>query len=289
MSLKDNNSQNNDKQSADINNPLTIFIIAIVFLVVAGGVMFYIDSQTNTLRTGQAHADDSEGLASRLQPVAKFAYTEAEPEDAPLKSGKEVYDLTCVTCHDAGVAGAPKFGDQAAWAPYIATGYEEMLRVALNGQGAMPAKGGNSSLKDLEVELAMVYMANEAGAGFAEPGTDGADNADSAAASDAADESSTDVAAADSGSSIPAATDEQLQIGETLYSASCFACHGTGVAGAPKIGDKADWGPYMDTGLDTMLQIAITGKGAMPPRGTAINASDEELESAILYMIQDAR
>ena len=288
MSLTDKNSQNNDKQSADINNPLTIFIIAIVFLVVAGGVMFYIDSQTNTLRTGQAYADDTEGLASRLQPVAKFAYTEAEPEDAPLKSGKEVYDLTCVTCHDTGVAGAPKFGDQAAWAPYIASGYEEMLRVALNGQGAMPAKGGNSSLKDLEVELAMVYMANEAGAGFAEPSEGGAEGSDSAAAS--SDEtSSTDVAATGSSSNIPAATEEQLQIGETLYSASCFACHGTGVAGAPKIGDKADWGPYMDTGLDTMLQIAITGKGAMPPRGTAMTASDEDLQAAILYMIQDAR
>ena len=45
----------------------------------------------------------------------------------------------------------------------------------------------------------------------------------------------------------------------------------------------------MDTGLDTMLQLAISGKGAMPPRGTAMNASDDELRDAILYMIEDAR
>lgn len=292
MSLTEKNSQNNnDNQSADINNPVKIFILAIVFLVVAGGIMFFIDSKTNDLRTGKSVINNSEGVASRLQPVAKFALLVTE-EDAPLKTGKEVYEATCTTCHATGVAGAPKFGDKAAWAPYIEAGYEDMLNVALNGKGAMPAKGGNTSLKDLEVERAMVYMANEAGAGYAEPGEGESEDtakAEATATDTAEAPAVTETADASATAAIPAATQEQLDVGKDLYNLACFACHGTGVAGAPKIGDKADWTPYMDTGLDTMLQLAISGKGAMPPRGTAMNASDEDLRSAILYMIQDAR
>lgn len=284
MSHTEKNPQNNNdnKQSADIKNPTAIFIAAVVFLVVAGAIMFFIDSKTDGLRTGKALVDTSEGVPTRLQPIAKFALRVVET-DAPLKTGKEVYEATCTTCHATGVAGAPIFGDKAAWAPFIAAGYEDMLNVALNGRAAMPAKGGNPSLKDIEVERAMVYMANEAGAGYAEPSEDGAPAA--APAADNAAAPTTTTAAID----IPAATEEQLRVGEDLYNLSCFACHGTGVAGAPKIGDKADWTPYMETGIDTMLQLAITGKGAMPPRGTAMNSSDEELQSAILYMIQGAR
>lgn len=289
MSLTENNSQNNDNQSVDINNPLTIFIIAVVFMIVAGGIMFYIDSQTNELRTGRSVTDSTEGVSDRLQPIAKFALKEVE-KDVPLRTGKEVYEATCTTCHATGVAGAPKLGDKAAWAPFIAAGYQDMLNVAMNGRGAMPAKGGNPSLKDIEVERAMVFMANEAGAGFAEPGEEGGEAAASAAdTTDTAEAPATTETAAATAVSIPAATQEQLDVGKDLYNLACFACHGTGVAGAPKIGDSADWKPYMDTGLDTMLQLAISGKGAMPPRGTAMNASDDELRDAILYMIEDAR
>ena len=155
MSLTENNSQNNDNQSVDINNPLTIFIIAVVFMIVAGGIMFYIDSQTNELRTGRSVTDSTEGVSDRLQPIAKFALKEVE-KDVPLRTGKEVYEATCTTCHATGVAGAPKLGDKAAWAPFIAAGYQDMLNVAMNGRGAMPAKGGNPSLKDIEVERAML-------------------------------------------------------------------------------------------------------------------------------------
>src|SRR5699024_7641441 len=194
-------------------------------------------------------------------------------------------------------------------APYIETGYDELLHVALNGKGAMPAKGGNASLDDLEVERAMVYMANAAGADFDEPegGEGGADESegDSAEAADAAadtdadsaDEPATDAAeqsedsaaqdgdkAADKGAAGDdefAATAEQLEIGKQLYSTSCLACHATGIAGAPALGNAEAWQPYIETGLDTMLEVAINGKGAMPPRG-ASQATDEELKAAIL-------
>lgn len=296
MSLTEQQNHNNDdKQSVHVKNPARIFWLSILFLLVVGAAMFYIDSNTNDLRMGKARPDTSESVAARIQPVAQFALNIVEA-DRPLKTGKEVYDATCTTCHATGVAGAPKFGDKDAWAPYIAAGYETMLQVALNGKGAMPAKGGNTTLDDLEVERAMVYMANEAGAGFAEPGDNQTEtpaqqaNAGEQKADSAADDSAETTATAAAGdNAIPAATEEQLATGKKLYDAACFACHGSGVAGAPKFGDKDAWAPYIETGLDTMLQVAITGKGAMPPRGTAMNASDDDLRDAILYMIEQVR
>lgn len=76
--------------------------------------------------------------------------------------------------------------------------------------------------------------------------------------------------------------------GKALYDKSCVACHGTGVAGAPKLGDKATWGPRIAEGMDAMMKIAINGKGAMPPRG-ATTASDAELRAAVEYMAQAAK
>ncbi|MDO8942460.1 MAG: c-type cytochrome, partial [Desulfobacterales bacterium] len=71
--------------------------------------------------------------------------------------------------------------------------------------------------------------------------------------------------------------------GEELYKVVCGACHETGVAGAPKTGDKAAWGPRIGPGLATLTKTAITGKGAMPPKGGS-DATDEELARAIAFM-----
>ena len=72
-----------------------------------------------------------------------------------------------------------------------------------------------------------------------------------------------------------------------LYQGACMACHATGVAGAPKFGDNAAWAPRAALGVDGLLQSAIKGKGAMPPRGTS-TYSDEELRSVIVYMLGEA-
>ena len=61
--------------------------------------------------------------------------------------GKKTYDATCAVCHGAGVAGAPKFGDKAVWAPRLKTGIDTLYSSAIKGKGAMPAKGGNASLR----------------------------------------------------------------------------------------------------------------------------------------------
>ena len=81
-----------------------------------------------------------------------------------------------------------------------------------------------------------------------------------------------------------AATAEQG--GEAVYSMACIACHSTGVAGAPKVGDKATWEPRLAQGMDTLVSTAVKGKGAMPPKGGHTNLSDAEIKAAIEYMLE---
>jgi cytochrome c5 len=72
--------------------------------------------------------------------------------------------------------------------------------------------------------------------------------------------------------------------GEDIVKSVCSACHATGAAGSPKIGDKGAWGPRIATGLPALLNTAVHGKGAMPPRGGASDLSDFELTRAIIFM-----
>jgi cytochrome c5 len=108
-----------------------------------------------------------QAVALRIQPIGSVAYKDASAV-AVLKTGQEVYAAQCSACHAAGVAGSPKFGDTAAWAPRIKAGYEALLTSALKGKGAMAAQGGGEH-SDLEIGRAVVYMANQGGASFAEP------------------------------------------------------------------------------------------------------------------------
>jgi cytochrome c5 len=72
-----------------------------------------------------------------------------------------------------------------------------------------------------------------------------------------------------------------------LYNGVCMACHAAGVAGAPKLGDKAVWEPRMAQGLDGLVASAIQGKGVMPPKGGS-SYSDEEMRSVIEYMLAES-
>lgn len=77
--------------------------------------------------------------------------------------------------------------------------------------------------------------------------------------------------------------------GEEIYVQACAACHATGVAGAPKVGDKAAWAPHIKHGFDHMVDIVIHGKGAMPPRGGQAGLSDDDIRAAVKYMLEKSR
>ncbi|RTZ45662.1 cytochrome c5 family protein [Candidimonas sp. SYP-B2681] len=76
--------------------------------------------------------------------------------------------------------------------------------------------------------------------------------------------------------------------GEKLYKTACVACHSSGVANAPKVGNKQVWAPLIARGMDSMMEIAIKGKGAMPPRG-ASSADDATLRAAVEYMARSSQ
>jgi cytochrome c5 len=112
----------------------------------------------------------SETVVARISPVADEGYTFKDASGPKvLQSGEAVYKMVCAACHDSGAAGSPKLGDAAAWGPRIAQGYDTVLKHAIGGLRAMPAKGGNPDLDDIEVARAVVHMANASGAKFKEP------------------------------------------------------------------------------------------------------------------------
>ena len=78
----------------------------------------------------------------------------------PTRSGKEVVDTVCTRCHATGEKGAPRIGDRDAWIPRLRRGLDTTVSSAINGHGAMPARGGLADLTDQEIKSAIVYMWN---------------------------------------------------------------------------------------------------------------------------------
>jgi cytochrome c5 len=255
-----------------------IIIILLVQLVITGD---QVGAGSNTLTP--------EAIQKRIAPVAKLDLVDASGPKV-FKTGVQVYKAACAGCHDAGAAGAPKFADATAWAGPNATGLQSMVASVIKGKGAMPAKGGNPSLDDFEIERAVVYMANSAGGKFAEPAEPKPAAAPAAAVPAAAPMVAATVAAtAVTLPAVAAPAPATSDVGEKLYKQACAACHIAGVAGAPKFGDKTAWAPRIATGMDAMVAAVISGKGIMPAKGGAAGASDADLRAATQYMVDAAK
>jgi len=245
-------------------------IIAIVLLVT------YVSSEHKPAAGSDTFSEQA--VARRIQPVGTVDVKDLS-DPAALKPGDQVYAAQCAACHATGAVNAPKFADAAAWAPRIKQGYEALLQAALKGKGNMPAQGGGD-FTDVEIGRAVVHMANQAGAKFAEP--KGAPVVQAAAPSTAP----TNTAAAANAAAAVAAAPTAVAAGSMppLYAQACQACHAAGVANAPKLGDKAAWAPRVAKGVDALTASVIQGKGAMPPRGGS-GASDAELKTVVGFMV----
>lgn len=77
--------------------------------------------------------------------------------------------------------------------------------------------------------------------------------------------------------------------GDVVYNASCAGCHGTGAAGAPKLGDKGAWSPRVGQGKATLYTHALGGFKAMPPKGMCMTCSDDEIKAAVDYMVSKSQ
>lgn len=77
--------------------------------------------------------------------------------------------------------------------------------------------------------------------------------------------------------------------GEEIYNSKCVACHATGAAGAPKLGDAAAWAPRADKGIETLYTHAIAGFNAMPAKGLCGDCSDDEIKATVDYMVENSK
>lgn len=153
----------NEHESAIKTPKQLIAAVLAGFLIPIVCIVLLVEYVTNGQTTGAGSGGQTpEMIAARIKPVASEGFTFRDAS-APkqLLSGEEVFKSTCAACHGAGIAGAPKVGDKAAWAPRIAQGTSTLYEHALKGfqgkTGMMPPKGG-STAPDADVKAAVDYM-----------------------------------------------------------------------------------------------------------------------------------
>jgi len=290
-------SDAHDQHQSPIKTPKQLIIAVVAALVVPIAIIVLLVTYVaGNKQTGEGSSGMTpQAIAERIAPVAKLEIKDASAPRV-LQTGEAVYKASCVACHGAGIGGAPKFGDAGVWAPRLAQGAQTLFSHAIMGfqgkAGAMPAKGGNSDLDDVEVQRAVVYMANAAGGKLKEPEVKAAAAATAQAAPVAAAAPAAAVAAvaaAKQAAPAPAASaGGGADAGKKLYESACAVCHSAGIAGAPKFGDKAAWKARIAQGEATLVTHAIKGfqgkAGMMPPKGGS-SASDDDIKAAVRYMV----
>jgi cytochrome c5 len=286
----------NEHQSFIRTPKQLIIAVAGFFLVIVIGIILLVIFATNKPLGGAgSESQSAQAVAARVRPVAEegFAFKDANAPKV-LQSGQAVYNATCVACHGTGAAGAPKVGDAGGWGARIAQGYDTLVQHAVQGIRAMPAKGGNPDLDDIEVARAVVYMTNQSGAKFKEPEAPaaGAQAPAAATAPAPAQPAATPGTPPTAGAIATPAVAGNNEAGKALFNTACTACHTAGIAGAPKVGDKAAWAPRIAQGTNTLYEHAIKGfqgkAGVMPPKGGS-TAPDADVKAAVDYMVAAAK
>jgi len=167
-----NKPQGHDAEEAPeplIKTPQQLIKVILLAFIVPTIIIVLLANYVTAGKKPNAGSDvmSAQSIEARIRPVARFEIKDASAPQV-LRAGLEVYNAQCVACHGVGAAGAPKFGDAAAWGPRLGQGYPALLNSALKGKGLMSAQGGGE-YSDVEVGRAVVHMANASGGKFAEP------------------------------------------------------------------------------------------------------------------------
>ena len=157
-------------RSSFIKTPKQLVVVVLLaFVVPVIGIVMVVQLVVNRPQADPA-AMSPEAVAARIQPVGRIEFGAASAGGARgPRSGEEVVKSACAVCHETGAAGAPKIGDKAAWAKLISQGLDRLGRNAAAGIRAMPPRGGNPDVSDLELARAIVYMGNRSGGKLKEP------------------------------------------------------------------------------------------------------------------------
>ncbi len=264
-----------------------------MFLMILGALVVFtviilVVANTITGAVEEAREPDPRersAIAERIKPVGRVnvvgapAAVEASADaSAVAQSGADIAAMVCNACHTAGVLGAPKIGDKAAWSQRLATAGDVATLTAsvISGKGGMPPRGG-STVDDAGLRAAVEHLLAQSDV----------DVPAAAAEAVPAPEAAAPEAAAPEAAAAPAGYD--LAKGKSIYDSACFACHLTGAAGAPKLGDQALWAPRIEQGMDALIASVINGKGNMPPKGGRMDIADADIASAVAYMVKQAQ
>jgi cytochrome c5 len=286
-----------DEHTSFIKTPKQLAIVVfLAFAVPIGLIVLLSQLVTGLMPKGSTDTDNQ--VLSRIQPVGQLALADMTPSGT--RTGEQVFQAVCKTCHESGIAGAPKFGDKAAWAGPIKEGYNVLIQHAINGLQengkVMPPRGGNPDLSDTEIARAVAYMANAAGAGFKEPAAPAVPVPAVAAASASPIASATAATpaapATPTVAPAPAATSAPLDMttGQAMMQKdSCAVCHSV---------DKKIVGPaYLDVATkyrgdkDALARLSqkvkaggsgVWGEVPMPPN---TQVSDADIKALVTWIL----
>ena len=266
----------------------------VVVVVLAFAIPITLIALLSQLVTGMRPdtTDESEGgVLNRIRPVGQVTLAEAGGAKGEM-SGEQVYQTVCKTCHEAGLAGAPKFGDKSAWAPRLKQRVDALYTHALKGTDkGMPPKGGNPELADVEVERAVVFMANHSGATFPEPPAPPVPAAPAAAApapspqaASPAAQSRAPAPAAGSGAPLDMASGAAL-----MQKDGCAACHAVDkkIVGPAYEDVAAKYRNDKDAPAKLVRKVKSGGAGVwgavpMPPNSAV---PDEDIKALVAWIL----
>ena len=265
-----------------------LFWVQIVLVLIVG-VLYLFAPTPKSHGDVNAATPEQKQMISALEPIGSVELTKEVAAPGAARSGDEIVTKTCAVCHSIGLANAPKLeeGAKGDWEARLAGDMDALVKSSIVGKGGMPPRGGDPTLTDEEIHGAIVSMLASAGV-------------EVVAAGDAESAAVAEPAAKDAKVSEQAAVVEEVDVasvvstaeGESTYKAACFACHDTGVANAPIIGDKVAWSARLELGMTALHNVALNGdpaKPTMPAKGGNPSLSDEAVKAAVDHMVSKSR
>lgn len=219
-----------------------------------GGPMAEVNSNSLSYLT----TDDLTAIAIYLQRVHSKMPRSAFGGPVTAKTGKKVYQKYCAVCHATGAAGAPKYGDTAAWQARLNAGKNVVYERAIQGFNSMPPKGTCVGCSDDAVKAAVDYLVS----------AEQTDNITLFPLQEAT---------------------LSLQVGKDIYQNHCAICHSQNKTGAPQLGDKVAWQPLIAKGMETLFGNTILGYRNMPAKGNCKTCSNAELEASVKYIVEKSK
>lgn len=273
-----------------------LFWVQIVLVLIVG-VLYLFAPTPKGHGDAEAKSPEQKQMIAALDPIGSVAITKEAAAPGAARSGDEIVKANCAVCHTIGLANAPKLEASAKgdWETRLAGDMGALVQSAINGKGGMPPRGGDPSLTDEEIQNAIVVMLASAGveAAAAAPAPEAAvTEAPVGEMEVVKEEVETVPAVAAALVAVKAADVVSSELGESTYKAACFACHDTGVANSPIIGDKVAWAPRIALGMTALYNTAVKGdpaKPTMPAKGGNPTLSDEAVKAAVDHMVAQSR